>query len=141
MMAMNDKSSATMKRNHMTTAVKAVLATALVWGFSLGDTQAQSQQPYDIPSDMAVLPYQVDAVTQTIKEALESPVETNEYVQMVLTDPGFPQVTVGEPLDAPTIEAIEEWVAASPEAIEALLIAEKKNYDKYFNPATTGSTK
>ena len=122
-------------------SVKVASLILLCLGLAWQSAEAQTQRPYDIPSDKAVLPYQVDAVTQTIKEALESPVQTNAYVQMVLTEQGFPQVTVGQPMDGETIDAIEDWVATHPASVEALLIAEKKNYDTYFNPATTGSTK
>lgn len=101
--------------------------------------QAQVQ-PYDIPSDMTALPYNVQEMVELIQEAYEAPVQTNAYVQLVEEYPGFPNLTLGNALTNGKKKKLAEWVETHPDAIEALLIARKKNYDTYFNPATTGSS-
>ena len=89
-------------------------------------------------TDAQVLPYNVDEMVNTIQQAIEQPVVENEYAQMVLSEPGFPSVTVGEVINKKKLQKIEDWVSANPGSIEKLLIARKENYDKFFNPETKG---
>ena len=105
-----------------------VLLAFFVVGFS-NSTIAQ------IPSDAAILPYQVDEVTNIIKERFEAPHETNEYIQFLVEEDDFPAISPNVPMSSELTEELTEWVTTHPAAIEQLLIRAKKNYDKYFNPA------
>lgn len=94
-----------------------------------------------IPSDTASLPFVVTEIVNLIEESIEQPVQTNEYVQMVFDFQGFPTgLTLGQSIDSQQRQAIRQWVVSNPSYIEKLLIARKKNYDLYFNPAVSPST-
>jgi hypothetical protein len=112
-----------------------ILAVLFAWGF-----QAQAQLPYVMPTDTAVLPYNVSEMVQLIRDAYEAPVQTNAYVQMVEEDQDFPSLTLGEAFTDKKLKMVTKWVKTHPAQIESLLIARKKNHDIYFNPATTGSS-
>ena len=88
-----------------------------------------------IPSDVAILPYQVEEITNIIKERFEAPAETNEYIQFLVNEDDFPGIAPNQTMSSALTEDLEEWVSTHPAAIEELLIRGKKNYDKYFNPA------
>lgn len=113
----------------------AVLVLCLMSLSSIG----QQQQPYNIPTDMVVLPYDVDEMVSLIEEAYTAPVQTNEYVQMLNDHQDFPSLTLGEPLKKSDKKALTQWVETHPASIEALLIARKKNHDTYFNSQSTGN--
>lgn len=96
---------------------------------------------YDFPTDRAELPYNVEEMVALIQNAYEAPEETNAYALMVEDFPGIPAMKVGEKLSKGQVKRLTKWVEENPSAIESLLIARKKNYDKYFNPAYKGKSK
>ena len=87
---------------------------------------ALAQEPYNIPSDVEQLPYNVDEVVTVIDDAVNTPTNENNYVNDWLTG-------VSYPVTEPNIVARKQWLAKNQEAVTELLIARKKNYDKY-NP-------
>lgn len=103
----------------------------LLFGATFTGVQAQ------IPSDTASLPYSVVEMVNEIQVAIETPSQTNEYAHFVLQESNFPSgIVVGTPLTVTQKQNLVSWVKSNPKAIETLLIERKKNYDKYFNPAT-----
>ena len=106
---------------------------------SLGAFAQQQQQPYNIPTDMVVLPYDVEEMVTLIEDAYTAPVQTNAYVQMLEGHQDFPVLQLGQALKKSERKALTTWVETHPSSIEALLIARKKNYDTYFNSQTTGN--
>jgi len=104
-----------------------VAQTVMVDGIDVGPNAVR-------PSDVAVLPYEVADILATIDDAENAPSEANAYVKMVLNDPTFPPKAGNSEKAANKYRwAKEDWIRSNPDKVEKLLIARKKNYDKYFN--------
>lgn len=98
-----------------------------------GATKAQTST---LPTDTASLPFVVADIVTTIQDAVEQPSETNAYVKMMFEMSGFPELNVGQAMSETELDNLKAWIIQNPAEIEKLLIARKKNHDKYFNPGT-----
>jgi hypothetical protein len=78
------------------------------------------------PSDAAVLPYEVNEIYTSISDAFENPTDENAYAQFLITEDGFPVISVGSMLSQVQTTELERWIATNPDKIEKFLIARKK---------------
>ena len=97
----------------------------LIVGLSFAAT-AFAQEPYNIPSDMDQVPYNVDEMITVIDDAVNTPTQENNYVTSWLSG-------VNYPVSEPNLVARKQWIAKNQAAVTELLIARKKNHDK-LNP-------
>lgn len=104
--------------------------------FLLNITESIKAQTSTLPTDTASLPYSVADILSTIQGAVENPSETNMYVKMVFDMSDFPELKIGEAITENEMQILKAWITQNPAQVEKLLIARKKNHDKFFNPGT-----
>lgn len=104
--------------------------------FLLNITESIKAQTSTLPTDTASLPYSVADILSTIQDAVENPSETNVYVKMMYDMGDFPKLKVGEAISENEWKILRAWIIQNPTHVEKLLIARKKNHDKFFNPGT-----
>lgn len=102
-----------------------LLGLVLIIGLSTVSVQAQ------IPTDTAVLPYQISVVVNVIVDGFEAPNVQNEYVQSMQAEQDFPNLSLNAPVSQEQLTDLKQWVKTHPTSIEKLLIDRKKYYDLY----------
>ena len=81
-----------------------LLCLVLIIGLSAASVQAQ------VPTDTAVLPYQVSVVVDVIIDGFEAPNLQNEYVQSMQAEQDFPNLSLNAPVSQEQLTDLKQWV-------------------------------
>jgi hypothetical protein len=105
--------------------MKAILMMAAgLFCFQLG-AQAQA-------TDAPGLPYHVPTIMEIIEDAVEQPTDTNAFVQMLFEHEEFPEVQLGQPLNAQQKDDIQVWVETHVPEMQEFQWQRKVNYDNFY---------